>query len=511
MNIALLTALSQSIARSRHYKWWVYTAVAIGLFVTVMDQSGVNIALPKIAEDFDLDLPTVQWITLSYVLSTAAIFMPVGRLSDMVGRKRVYIIGSMIFAGAAAIGGTAQVFPVLIVAKVIQGIGAAGIQANSMAMIADVFPEQERGKALGLYSTIIGTGLISGPIIGGLLVTGLGWRSVFFANIPVGLISLAIALIVLVNDAPLEKGGPRRLKFDWVGAGLSSAALVSFLLGMSNGHRFGWGSPPVLASLLIGPFLLVVFLWWQLRTSDPMLDLSFFRNRVFSMGVSARFVQFLGNSSIFFMMPFYLIQVLGFSARKAGLIMVPGAVCLAIMGPISGRLSDKVGSRWLTVAGLAMSASAMFIFSRLSPDSSPTHVIIGLILSGSGMGAFNSANASAIIGSQTRQDYGFISAFMNLTRTFANVTGIALATTIVTVTMGSMGYEPSLAAVSGAGGEGVRAAFASGLNKAFLAAGSFMLLALVISGLNADARATETPAGEPLSQPNPSPPPTGED
>ena len=495
--MALFLGASQSIGRSRHYKWWAYFAIAIGMLVTVMDQSGVNIALPSIADDFDVDLPTVQWITLSYVLSTAALFMPVGHLSDIVGRKRVYTIGFMIFVGAAALGGTAQIFPVLIVAKVVQGIGAAGIHANGMVMITDVFPERERGKALGLYTTIIGAGLISGPIIGGLLVSGLGWRSVFFAGIPIGLIALALVSVVLREDTSLPRGGIGRLKFDWAGAALSSGALVSFLLGLTNGHRFGWGSPPIVTSLVLAAVLLAVFLWWQARISNPILDLSFFRHRIFSMGISARFAQFLGSASVIFLMPFYLIQVLDYPASRAGLMLVPSAVSMAISGPISGRISDKVGTRLPTVIGLALASSALFTFSRLTLESSPVHVIIGMILFGLGMGIFSSPSTSAIMSAQGREQHGFIAAFLNLTRTFANVTGVALATTIVAVTMGSLGFEPSLAAVSDAGSEGARAAFVSGLNKAFLIAGSIMLLAMVISALNAEARAAETPLRDP--------------
>ena len=504
MTIAL--GPSNRILRSERYKWWVYAAIAVGMFLTVMDQSGVNIALPRIADHFSADIPTVQWITLGYVLSTSAMLMPLGRLSDMVGRKRVYIIGFVIFMGAAALGGSAQTFYLLIGAKVIQGIGAAGIQANGMAMITEVFPERERGKALGMYMTVIGTGSISGPIIGGLLVSGLGWRSVFFASIPVGFLALAAALAVLKGGRPVRAGASQKLRFDWPGASLSSAALVMFLLAMTNGHRLGWLSPPIVAGLVMASLLLVAFLWWERRATDPMLDLSFFRSRVFSMGVSARFLSFLGGSAVFFLMPFYLMQALGYPASEAGLMMVPGSICMAIMGPISGRLSDTVGTRWPAVLGMALSASAMFTFTRLTADSSPLHVIIGMMLSGSGMGAFSSPNSSAIMSSLDRAKYGIASAFLNLTRTSANVTGIVVATTMVALTMGSLGYEPSLAAVGGAGGEGVRSAFVTGLNKAFLVSGSLMLLAMALSALRGEARREQrgAPGPAPASPSSPS-------
>jgi EmrB/QacA subfamily drug resistance transporter len=476
------------IVESPHYKWWVYFAIAIGMAGTVMDQSGVNIAIPKIADHFVTDIPTVQWVALGYVLSTSAMLLPAGRLSDMMGRKRVYIGGFMIFMAAAALGGSSQNFSVLILAKVVQGIGAAGIQSNGMAIIADVFPDRERGKALGLYMAIIGTGSISGPIVGGLLVSGLGWRSVFFAGVPVGIVAMLAAWAVLKGGRPEGRAGSGPRRFDWAGASLSSAALISFLLGMTNAYRLGWTSPPILASFVIAFALLAGFLWWENRTADPMLDLTFFRSKVFSVGVAARSLSFLGSSAVFFLMPFYLIEGLGYQASRAGLILVPGALGMAITGPISGRLSDKVGTRWPAVLGMAMSAAGMVIFSRLTIDSPAYHVIVGTILTGSGMGTFSSANTSAVLSSMAKERYGIVSAFVNVVRTSSNVTGVALATTIVTFTMGSLGFEPSLAALADDGHEGVRGAFISGMNRAFLVGAGFAVAALVLSVLRGESQ-----------------------
>lgn len=478
---------SKRLLNSPNYKWWVYAAVAVGMFLIVMDQSGLGIALPRIAEHFSADIPTVQWLTLGYVLSTSATLMPVGGLSDIVGRKQVYVVGFLIFMGAAALAGSGQTLTLLIVAKVVQGVGSAGVQANGMAMVAGVFPEQERGKALGLYMAVIGAGSISGPIVGGLLVSGLGWRSIFFASVPVGFIAVASAMAVLRGRESTGGADSKRPRFDWAGAGMSSGALISFLLAMTNAHRLGWDSPPIVAGFIIACLLILAFIWWELRVEDPMLDLDFFRSKVFSIGVSARFLSFLGGTSVFFLMPFYLIQGLDFTASKAGLLMVPGPICMAVMGPISGRLSDKVGTRWITVIGMALSATALFTFSRLTVESSPVQVMVGMMFSGLGFGVFSAANTSAILSSLDRERYGIASAFLNLTRTSANVTGVAVATIIVTLTMTSLGHEPSLAAVADGGGEAVKKAFVSGMDKAFLTAGSFALLGMVLSALRAGA------------------------
>ena len=487
---------SKRISAGPHYKWWAYFSIAIGIFLTVLDQSGVNIALPRIAEHFDADIPTVQWISLSYVLSTSATLMPLGRLSDMIGRKRVYVAGFVVFGCAAAVAGAANTFLLIIAAKVVQGAGSAAIQANGMAMITQVFPEKERGKALGLYMAIIGSGAISGPIVGGVLVSALGWRSVFFASIPIGIVAMLAALTVLRGRGDTQNVGFPRVRFDWIGAALSSAALVSFLLGMTNAHSLGWSSPPILSGLALAILLLATFVWWERRTDYPLLDLSFFEIRVFSLGVSARFLSFMGGTAVFFLMPFYLIQGLGYPASAAGPLMVPGALCTALMGPVAGRLSDRLGTRWLSVAAMACSTMGMLLFSRLTIDSSAVHVIIGMMLSGAGMGAFSSTNTSAIMGSLSRQKYGIASAFINLIRTSANLTGVAMGTAITAFTMGSFGFEPSLsAATDSVDGEGVRQAFVVGLNRAFLVSAALMFAAMMLAALRGEA----TPADEPES------------
>lgn len=469
------------ITSSPNYKWWAYGAVAIGMFLSVMDQSGINIALPQISEHFTADIPTVQWITLGYSLATSAMLMPMGRLSDMIGRKEVYLIGYVGFIILAFVGGLSQSLAFLIAAKILQGIASAGVQANSMALITEVFPSSERGKAMGLYMTIIGTGAISGPILGGLIVSNFGWRWVFFAGIPVGILAILSAALILKGRNPQQADRSGRGSFDWVGAALSSAALVVFLLAMTNGWKIGWTSAPIVAGFAAAVVLLAAFIIWELRVSDPMLDLSLFSSRVFSLAISARFVQFMGGSAIFFLMPFYLIQGLGYEASRAALLMIPGSLCMAIVSPLAGRLSDRLGTKWLAAAGAIFSAAGMLNLSLLSIESPAWQIILGIFLSGLGMATFSSPNTSAIMGSLTPDKYGIVSGFVNLARTSANVTGVAISTTFVTITMASYGFEPTLSVLADGGGEGVRTAFVAGLSLALKVSFGLMLLALALT------------------------------
>jgi EmrB/QacA subfamily drug resistance transporter len=462
--------------------------VAIGMFLTVMDQSGVNIALPQISEHFDADIPTVQWLSLGYVLSTSAAIMPVGRFSDMAGRKRVFVAGTAVFISCAALGGVSNSLALLISAKVLQGIASAAISANGMALIMEVFPENNRGKAMGMYMAIIGTGAVTGPIVGGLLVDAFGWRSVFFAGVPVGILGIIATLLVLKGRTAEESTAESGVKFDWLGAALSSGSLVAFLLAMTNAWRMGWGSPEIVGGTALALVLLVGFVLWELKTTDPMLDLGLFNNQIFSLAIGARFLSFLGGSSVYFLMPFYLIQGLQFSPSKAALMMVPTSIAMATLGPLSGLLSDRIGTRWPAVFGMSCSTVAMFIFSRLTMSTPEYLIIIAMMISGIGMASFGSPNSSAIMGAHSREKYGIVTAFVNLTRTSANVTGVALATTLVTITMGSMGYEPSLSAIGEGGGEGVRVAFIAGMARAFLISSGLMAGATVLSLLRSETK-----------------------
>ena len=493
------------------YKWWVFAAIAIGTFVSVVDSGSALVALPEIEEHFGSDLPTVQWVVVGNALAISALILPMGRLGDIAGRKRVYVGGLVIFVAGSALAGLAANLPWLIAAKVFQGVGSAMIQGNGMATVISAFSGAERGKALGTHMSVVGSGAIAGPAIGGLLVAAFGWPAVFFVNVPIGALTVLISWLVL--QSPRETAAADRAagRFDWPGAALSALALLAFLLTVGNGHRLGWGSPPVLAGAAATAALLAGFVWWELRAAalsdrggnrgGPMLDLRLFRRKLVAIGAAASWLSFMGMSSSRFMMPFYLQRVLEIGPREVGLLLIPPAVCMVLLGPVSGRLSDRWGWRVLTVSGLALSmAASLSLAVNLAAATPVVFIVLMLMLQSSGMALFNSPNNSSLLSAVERSQYGVVSALTQLIRNSANVTSIAVATTVVVVTMGGYGVEPSLDAVSPA----VADAFVAGLKWAFLLLAGMLLAGVALAVIRGERQRPE-PAPPAAPEPAQSP------
>ena len=479
-------------------KYLVFSVLAIGLFASVVDHGSVIVALPSIAEDLRIELPSVQWVVIGFALTISALLLPMGRLADIIGQKRVYILGSVILMVGAAAAGLSPNQATLLLARILQGVGAAMTQGTGMAIMTSVFPSSERGRAIGLLMTTVGVGAVAGPAIGGFVVDFIHWRAVFFLNIPLGLVGVVATLYVLRRWE--SERASQGNSFDWTGAVLSTGVLVALLLGLTLAVNRGWMSAPILAAFVLSAGMFAAFIWWELRAPAPMFNLRFFRDRVFSCGVSAAFLTFLGQSSVLFLMPFYIQNVLGYSPKIAGLVVMPGALCMAIMGSVSGTLSDKFGWRWFTVGGMVFSTLGLIILSRVTDTSPLWEVIPGLILVNCGMGMFYSPNSSSVLSAVGRDSYGVVSGFLNLVRNSANVISLAIATTIVTVTMGSLGFEPSLEAVRTGAVEGVRGAFTVGMRYAF-----YVLVALVIASMTVSfLQGKPKPAiraGQPAPQP----------
>ena len=484
-----------NIGRGENYKYWVFAALAIGLFASVSDHGSVQVALPTISDHFNTDLPTTQWVVIGYALAISALLLPMGRLADIVGTKKIYMLGGVILVLGGVVAGFSPNIYFLIAAKLFQGVGSAMAQGTSMAMLIASFPEAERGRALGLQMSVVGAGGVAGPAVGGILVGELGWEWVFFSTSILGTVAM-IAAFLMIDAARSDTARAVGQKFDWPGAALSTAALITFLQAMTWASIIGFGSPFIVLAFALFAALLTAFVIWELRTDSPMLDVRLFKRLLFTLGVSANYIGFIGMSSVRFLMPFYLQAVLGLSPSQVGLLIVPGAVCMIVAGPLSGRLSDRFGWRWFTMGGLLISVCGLFTLSTLRTDSHFALAMAGMIMQSAGMGLFYAPNNSSVLSVVEQSKYGVISGFLNLVRNSGNLAGIALATVMVTATMGALGYEPSLAAVSSAGGESLLAAFTSGLRFAYAVMGFVVLVGVAASAFKGGAlRLSDAPAG----------------
>ncbi|MCY4418099.1 MAG: MFS transporter [Chloroflexi bacterium] len=497
----------QRIATSSAYKWWNFWTIALGTFFSVVDHGSVLIALPGIESHFDATLESVQWVVISYALVISVLLLPMGRLGDVVGRRRVYITGTAIFVVASLAATFAPTLEFLIAMRVCKGIGAGMVQGCGMGMMLAAFTDAERGKALGTHLSVVGLGAIAGPAMGGFLVAWLGWQSVFFVNVPAGCIVLVLSWFLL-ERGPAVGGSerPRSSAFDWIGAATSGIILLVLLLVVGNGNSLGWLSAPVIVGAAVVAILMGVFVWWELKTAAPMLDLRLFADRVFGIGAASAWLSFFGTSAARFLMPFYLQRVLGYAPEQVGLMMIPAALCMVILGPPSGRLSDRFGWHVFTVVGLSMSAAgALLLAFALQERSAVWFVIATMMLQSSGNAVFNSPNSSSIISVVDRSRYGVVSALTQLIRNSANVVSVAVSTTIVVSTMATYGVEPKLEAVD----PSVATAFVAGLRWAYLAMGCAVGTGVVISIYRAITSRRPTQPAAPVQPAEPSPSASG--
>ena len=352
----------------RNFKWWALASVATGTLVTVADMGEVNVAMPTIADEFGSNLSTVQWLATGHLVATSALLMPMGRLSDMIGRKRVYLWGLMIFTLGSLLAAFAPNLTALIMFRILQGMGVGLVHGNQMAIMTSIFPAEERGKALGMHMTLVGSALIIGPAIGGMMIDAFGWRSVFLLNLPLGILCTLAPFLILDESAITQTRVKARLgDFDFIGSFLSSAVLVLMVMGLAN----PFGLPFQTAALLLVACALTlgVFILWETRATTPMLDLTLFKISIFSLGVSARCLSFVVAAPVLFLMPFFLQGVQGYSAGQVGLIMMSIAVGMVIMGPVAGRLSDRFGPRPFTVGGALISMAGLLILSQIDRDT----------------------------------------------------------------------------------------------------------------------------------------------
>ena len=448
------------------YHWKVFWTVAISLFAMVMDFSIVSLALSSIAVEFDVTLRAVTWVAISTALVTSAIMLPLGRVSDLTGRKWFHIAGMMFFVAGGIFAFSSQNLPMLITARVVMSIGSAMGQAVVFAIIVGVFPGNERGKALGMITTIVAIGAAAGPILAGPIIQEFGWRTIFLVTVTPNVIGI-IAAVIILDDGRIGSAARKiGTKYDWLGAFASAAALSLLILSISNPFAFDWGSIQIIGGFVLSLLLFTLLVWWELRIPDPMLNLRFFKNSTFSWSTSTRFLGFAGGSATFFLMPVFVQSFMGYDQRSAGMIMFVGAVGMGLASQFSGRLSDKYGFRLFTIIGMGTMVVTNIVFSMFVSDTPLWIVMPALFLNGLGMGMWMAPNMSATLSTVGKGDLGSMSAFLNLVRNVGSVLGQAMAIAIIAGVMLSRGTEVGLGELADAG-EKVSQAFLDGWSITF--------------------------------------------
>jgi EmrB/QacA subfamily drug resistance transporter len=401
-------------------KWLVLSAVSVGTFISTLSGSIVNISLPTIAHDFGVGIPEIEWIVVAYLLTAGSLLLTFGRLGDVIGYRRVYIGGFAVFTLASVLCGLSLDVGQLTAVRVLQGIGFAMIQAVAPALIASTFAPSERGKALGLNVISISIGLTLGPTLGGILTEWASWRWIFFINVPVGLFGLIWAWRVLP-----EGRRDTNQRFDVAGAVLIGITLFSLLLALVEGEDWGWGSPAVLGLLAVFAFVGTGFVVTELRVRQPMFDLGLFAIRAFSAGNVSLLIAFIALFVATFLMPFFLQRGQDFSALQAGLLLTPLSLTTLVVSPLSGALSDKIGSRVLSTSGLAIMALGSLSLARIDAETNGWGIVWRLVVLGLGLGLFSSPNNSSVLGSVPRPRLGTASSTVAQMRITGQVLGVA--------------------------------------------------------------------------------------
>lgn len=402
-------------------KWYVMSAVAMSIFLATIDGSIVNVALPTLVKELGTNFATVQWVVLAYLLAISTLILSMGRLGDMIGKKPVFMTGFIVFTLGSVMCGLAASVYWLIGFRVVQAIGASMTMALGVAIITEAFPPTERGRALGIAGSIVSVGIVVGPTLGGILIDALSWRWIFFVNLPVGIVGVLAAFRFVPDFKPSG-----RQRFDYPGAITLFVSLLALLLALTLGQELGFGDSRILVLFGLWLLFLAIFVAIEWRSSQPMVDLRLFKSSLLSVNLVTGFITFVTIAGTIILMPFYLENVLGYEPSQVGFLLAIVPVGMGIIAPISGSLSDRFGSRPITVVGLGLLVTGYVAMSTLTRDTGVAGYILRLLPVGLGMGIFQSPNNSAIMGSAPRERLGVVSGLLSITRTLGQTAGIAV-------------------------------------------------------------------------------------
>lgn len=424
------------MSKNRTYgKWSILFTVLIMTFMVTLDGSIVNVALPVMSGELNASMGDIEWVASIYLVVTCATILIFGRLGDMIGKVRIFQIGVILFTIGSLLCSISGTLPLLIGARVVQGLGSAAALANNQGIITESFPPDERGKALGFVSTFVALGSMTGPTLGGIILTVLPWTYIFLINIPVGVLSFLIGLRTLPNKKPAKPG-----RLDAKGSVL---LLLSILLLFGSFTLLQNGvSLPIIIGIIAGAVFLVLFIMVEKRMDDPLVPIGIFKNKMFSLNLFTMLTAFVAIGANNIIMPFYLQDARQFSPGMAGLLMTVIPLITAVMGPISGTMSDHIGSELPTMIGLIFTTVGLALMTMLGIDTTIAVIILFLAVIAVGSALFQSPNNSLVMGSVSRDELGLVGSLAGLVRNMGMSVGITAGTSLLYSRMSDMaGYR----------------------------------------------------------------------
>jgi EmrB/QacA subfamily drug resistance transporter len=450
-------------------KWWTLAAVSFGLFMIMLDNTVVNVALKAIQDDLHSSTATLEWVVNAYALTFAVLMLTGGKLADMLGRKRLFIAGLVVFTLASLACGLSPDAGFLIGARMAQGVGAAMMNPATLSIISATFPPKERGTAIGIWAGVSAMALAFGPLVGGVLTEHVNWNWVFFVNVPVGVLAVIVGLRVIRES----KDTSHEQRLDLPGLVTSAIGLFALTYALIEANEFGWTSARIVALFAVAVVALAAFVLLESRQRLPMFDLTLFRNGTFAGANAVALLVAFAMFGIFFFISLYMQRVLGYSPVKAGLAFMPMTVLIVFLAPVAGRLSDKLGTRWLLGSGMLLVSGSLLLYSRLGVHSSWWDIFPGLIVGGVGMALVMTPMTAAALGAVSVDKAGVGSGMLNTSRQVGGSLGLAVMGAI-------MAHETTQALAHGVSRTD---AFVHGLQRGLLVSAAIALVGAVTAVL----------------------------
>ncbi len=465
-------------------KWLILASVSFALFMIMLDNTVVNVALPAIQRDLGIGVAELEWVVTGYALSFAVLMLSGGKLADMLGRRRIFLAGLAVFTLSSLLCGLAGSAELLIGARVVQGVGAALMMPATLSIITATFPPRERGAALGIWAGVSALALAIGPLVGGVITEHVGWNWIFYVNVPVGLIGLAAARLII----PESRDTSPEQRLDLPGLLTSGVALFAFVYALIEANSRGWTSPLILGLFGVAVAAGAAFVLLELRQRLPLFDMTLFRDPTFAGANTVALLVSLAMFGVFFFISLYMQNVLGYSAVRAGVSFLPMTFLIIVLAPWAGRASDRLGSRWLMTAGMTLVGISLLVFAQLQTDSSYLLLLPGMILGGFGMAITMTPMTAAALSSVPPDKAGVGSGMLNTFRQVGGSIGIALMGAIL-----ANGSNTALAE----GGSRVDG-FMNGLHHALYVAALIAFTGAATAVVTVRSHAGPRPTAEPL-------------